>query len=213
MVNWGPDKDSILLVGIMEFANMTLNKELLEYLAKKIGEDCTPKAVQHRLTNMKAKSKAASGAKTPRRIPSKVTKSTPKATGKGRGRKKVDEDDPQDDDEDLLEFPTPTKRSCSTKKWSEEIKDEEPFGKKIKVEEQDGGVLLGVEAEEDDAENEFVVHASSLGLVGPLVFSWEPEVALSYSESIGLVIESIGSVYVLRLVVNEALRLEKSHMD
>ncbi|KAF2012597.1 hypothetical protein BU24DRAFT_411945 [Aaosphaeria arxii CBS 175.79] len=96
MVTWGPAQDAIILLGIMEFMDIKASTALLEHLAEKIGDKCTPKAVSHRLNKLKAEAKnasagtgASSAPGTPSSSkPSKVAK-TPKSTARttpGKGR-------------------------------------------------------------------------------------------------------------------------------
>ncbi|KAF2638939.1 hypothetical protein P280DRAFT_551003 [Massarina eburnea CBS 473.64] len=81
MVSWTSDKDAILLVGIIEFMGITASSQLLEHLATKIGDGCTPKAVSHRLNNLK-KSVKNPGSTTPAGTPVKTFLNTPsKAVG------------------------------------------------------------------------------------------------------------------------------------
>ncbi|KAF1361984.1 hypothetical protein EJ07DRAFT_153563 [Lizonia empirigonia] len=53
MVTWDATKDQTLLKGIFAFHNIKNSAPLLKYLADQIGEGCTPKAVGHRLTNLR----------------------------------------------------------------------------------------------------------------------------------------------------------------
>ncbi|KAF2654764.1 hypothetical protein K491DRAFT_693566 [Lophiostoma macrostomum CBS 122681] len=93
MVNWNSDKDAKLLLGIFEFQEIKASQALLTHLANKIGEGCTPKAVSHRLNNLKKTGKTTA---TPTATPTKGTKSAKGAT---------------DDDDDGTPTPTPTPTS------------------------------------------------------------------------------------------------------
>ncbi|KAF2474165.1 uncharacterized protein BDR25DRAFT_311548 [Lindgomyces ingoldianus] len=153
MVNWTADKDAILLVGIFEFVDIKFSKDLLEHLANKIGYvyssslGCTPKAVNHRLFNMKVKGKAAGGSAA--NTPTKAKPATPKTSGKGKGRGKAapafdgDANNPMDHDEHIIP-PTPTKKRGRPK----ETNAESPAKKKIKAEENDemGSIFGGSNA-------------------------------------------------------------------
>ncbi|KAF2275302.1 uncharacterized protein EI97DRAFT_502212 [Westerdykella ornata] len=78
MVNWSSVEDAKLLAGILEFTNIPMNKGLLEYLAAKIGQDCTPKAVSHRLANIKNRAKGTGGGSSGGKGSTLSTPSTPK---------------------------------------------------------------------------------------------------------------------------------------
>ncbi|KAF1850895.1 uncharacterized protein K460DRAFT_400929 [Cucurbitaria berberidis CBS 394.84] len=53
MVQWNAEKDQVILKGIFKFHEIKNSAPLLEYLAKEIGDGCTPKAVSHRLNNIR----------------------------------------------------------------------------------------------------------------------------------------------------------------
>ncbi|ORX93021.1 hypothetical protein BCR34DRAFT_608664 [Clohesyomyces aquaticus] len=163
MVQWTGEKDAILLAGVFEFIDVKFSKELLEHLAYKIGDGCTPKAVNHRLANMKAKGKAAGAAArptpvTPTKRSATTTNATPKSTGagtgKGRGRGKKaralenvgDDAEPNsmDDAEDLEKLVTPSKKRGRPKEDANSEKAEN--SKKIKVDEgvEEEGMGMGV---------------------------------------------------------------------
>ncbi|KAF2823654.1 hypothetical protein CC86DRAFT_408684 [Ophiobolus disseminans] len=126
MVNWNAEKDQIILKGIFKFLDIKSSGPLLDYLAKEIGENCTPKAVSHRLNNIRSHGKplangGASATPTPTKAPPKKPAGRAKA---GAAKKKApesdDEDSPQSLQEEEVETPTTTrfKRKLSTPKRS-----------------------------------------------------------------------------------------------
>ncbi|KAF2114933.1 hypothetical protein BDV96DRAFT_646799 [Lophiotrema nucula] len=151
MVNWTTEKDLTLLLGILEFNNVTTSGKTLEYLAQKIGEGCTAKAVSHRLANMKKQAKASAEAAgfegspaTPDTTP--AAKATPK---RSRGGKKKSDDNVQDDDES----PTKTKGKRGRKAAKVDEEDEDGVAaKKIKIE---AGIdeAEGLQGGEEEAES------------------------------------------------------------
>ncbi|OSS43657.1 hypothetical protein B5807_11530 [Epicoccum nigrum] len=107
MVNWTPDKDRVILMGIFKFHDLKISKDLLEYLAKDIGGGCTPKAVSHRLSNLKNSGKMTAGGSSPAVSSPAVKKSvatprtprTPRtpASARARSSKKAREEDEEDE--------------------------------------------------------------------------------------------------------------------
>ncbi|KAF9695138.1 hypothetical protein EKO04_006889 [Ascochyta lentis] len=137
MVNWTADKDQTILKGIFAFHKIKISKDFLEYLAAEIGEGCTPKAVSHRLTNLRSSGKAvanstSSGRQTNNTTPSSSrsfktaatprTPRTPKGTallGRGKTSAKTFDDDVTSDnaasDEMPAFHPVGRKRARSSK--------------------------------------------------------------------------------------------------
>ncbi|PVI07634.1 hypothetical protein DM02DRAFT_666546 [Periconia macrospinosa] len=62
MVQWTAEKDQILLKGVFQFNDIKFSQPLLKHLAELIGDECTPKAVSHRLNNIKNSGKPAKSA-------------------------------------------------------------------------------------------------------------------------------------------------------
>ncbi|KAF2854448.1 hypothetical protein T440DRAFT_465413 [Plenodomus tracheiphilus IPT5] len=103
MVNWTAEKDQIILKGIFKFHEIKNSAPLLKYLAEEIGEGCTPKAVSHRLNNIRGGGKAVG---TPKKAAA-ATPKTPRGRPKFTPRKKTADDSdcepegPVDDDEEI----------------------------------------------------------------------------------------------------------------
>ncbi|KAF1974667.1 hypothetical protein BU23DRAFT_567460 [Bimuria novae-zelandiae CBS 107.79] len=134
MVTWTAEKDQQLLKGVFQFCDIKMSGPLVEYLAGIIGEGCTPKAVTHRLTNIKNTSKPVRDQNgTPTKAAPSSAKSTPAktpATGRGRGRgKKVDD---EGDAEAGVEqdMSTPTKAKKRSRPFKADI---EAAKKKVKT--------------------------------------------------------------------------------
>ncbi|KAF2630449.1 hypothetical protein BU25DRAFT_456179 [Macroventuria anomochaeta] len=90
MINWDATKDQTILRGIFAFHNIKNSQPLLEYLAKEIGEGCTPKAVSHRLTSLRKSDKIMNSdgsSATPKKVVS--TPRTPRTPTSSRGRAKA----------------------------------------------------------------------------------------------------------------------------
>ncbi|KAI4915372.1 uncharacterized protein J4E92_009326 [Alternaria infectoria] len=122
MVNWTADKDQIILKGIFKFHDIKSSAPLLKYLSEEIGGDCTPKAVSHRLTNIR-KGGTTHAVASP--TPAALTPKTPRSKAKPVPRKKkavseeVDSDGPQglmDDDEVLSPSAARGKRTLNGKR-------------------------------------------------------------------------------------------------
>ncbi|CAO2649578.1 Nn.00g069630.m01.CDS01 [Neocucurbitaria sp. VM-36] len=117
MVHWTAEKDQIILKGIFKFHDIKSSAPLLKYLADAIGEDCTPKAVSHRLTSIRnggngsarggrsngsvsnTPARASTTSKTPR---SRVVKSTPKKHKVSSDNSDGDSKGTVDDEDDLV---------------------------------------------------------------------------------------------------------------
>ncbi|KAJ4302672.1 hypothetical protein N0V90_001561 [Kalmusia sp. IMI 367209] len=133
MVAWNAEKDQVLLKGVFQFCDIRTSGALLAYLAEQIGEGCTPKAVSHRLNNIKNTGKPTRNPSTAG-TPSKTTsaKSTPaKSPGSGRGRgrppkKTIEEDVPAND------FESAASPLAGRKRGHKE--EDEPEAKKLKTE-------------------------------------------------------------------------------
>ncbi|KAI4941042.1 hypothetical protein J4E86_010542 [Alternaria arbusti] len=170
MVNWTADKDQIILKGIFKFHDIKSSAPLLKYLSEEIGGDCTPKAVSHRLTNIR-KGGTAHAVASPTRTAS--TPKTPRSKAKPVPRKKkavsedADSDGPQglmDDDEVLSPTAAHGKRTLNGKrkptydetsdKEDEEVEVEDmyvPMAKRVKeepVDEEEGVVVEELVEEE-----------------------------------------------------------------
>ncbi|KAL1608475.1 hypothetical protein SLS60_003417 [Paraconiothyrium brasiliense] len=137
MVQWTPEKDQTLLKGVFQFADIKMSKELLEHLASLIGDGCTPKAIQHRLSNIKNTGKPVRDLNTtPTKASADKEKVTPAKTpgsGRGRGRPKKQPDadgEPTNDLDGPLSPSTGRKRGRTT-----EATDGAAPGKKVKKEE------------------------------------------------------------------------------
>ncbi|CAI6333482.1 unnamed protein product [Periconia digitata] len=105
MVQWTAEKDQLLLKGVFQFNNITFSKPLLEHLASMVGEDCTPKAVSHRLNNIKNSGK-------PTKAPGSASSSPVKGAGvkktqAGRGKKAKATDSGASDEGQDNDTPTP----------------------------------------------------------------------------------------------------------
>ncbi|KAF1829388.1 hypothetical protein BDW02DRAFT_602586 [Decorospora gaudefroyi] len=100
MVNWTADKDQIILRVIWKTYKLKATQELKEAIAEAIGEDCTPKAVSHRLSKFSNGGPAQSSANnTPVKTNAKSSTTPKKTTPASRARagKRVQKD--EDDDE------------------------------------------------------------------------------------------------------------------
>ncbi|KAI4913381.1 hypothetical protein J4E85_010835 [Alternaria conjuncta] len=174
MVNWTADKDQIILKGIFKFHDIKSSAPLLKYLSEEIGGDCTPKAVSHRLTNIRKGGTTSANAGTvasPRPAASKPKTPRSKAKPVPRKEKAVSEDADSDgpqglmDDDEILS-PTasrgkrtlngkrkPTYDETSDKEEEEEVEVEDeyvPMAKRVKEEPVDEeGVVVEELAEEE----------------------------------------------------------------
>ncbi|KAJ4354099.1 uncharacterized protein N0V89_005832 [Didymosphaeria variabile] len=163
MVQWTPEKDQTLLKGVFQFADIKMSKELLEHLASLIGDGCTPKAIQHRLTNIKNTGKPVRDLNATPTKPSpakeKAVRSTPSKTpssARGRGRPKKNADtagEPTNDLDGSLSPSTGRKRGRTT-----EATDGVTNGKKVKKEEIEENIFQDAAdqavEEADDAQDE-----------------------------------------------------------
>ncbi|KAF1957443.1 hypothetical protein CC80DRAFT_547348 [Byssothecium circinans] len=138
MVQWNAEKDQLILKGVFQFCDIKCSGPLLKHLAEMIGDDCTPKAVSHRLNNIKNTGKMVKG-------PNDSTTSTPTkasrgAKGKGKSKAKAGGGNGEDlDGPPPSPTPTPTPKKRGRKVKSEEDvfneeEQEESLTKKIKSE-------------------------------------------------------------------------------
>ncbi|KAF2736990.1 hypothetical protein EJ04DRAFT_562061 [Polyplosphaeria fusca] len=131
-----------LMLGLLDFTNISISKELLSHLALKIGEGCTPKAVSHRIQNMKkaaaeAAGKSGSAGSSPKTPGKSGSAALPKTAGKrgSVGKKGADGEEAE------TTQGTPVKgkkrgRPATKKEVSDgEMDDEEErVNKKVKIE-------------------------------------------------------------------------------
>ncbi|KAH6843531.1 hypothetical protein B0T12DRAFT_397741 [Alternaria alternata] len=169
MVNWTADKDQIILKGIFEFHDIKSTGPLLDYLANKIGGDCSAKAVSHRLAKLRNGGTAranngSSGSHTPKATPRSRAKSTPRK--KKQVSEEFDSDGPSgpvDDDEVLSPTAARGKRGLNgmaKPNYDEGSGDEDerddmeeeyvPLAKRVKAEPVEDGEILGDELVEEE---------------------------------------------------------------
>ncbi|KAF3053373.1 hypothetical protein E8E11_011744 [Didymella keratinophila] len=146
MVNWSAEKDQTILRGIFAFHDIKNSQPLLEYLAKEIGEGCTPKAVSHRLTNLRKSGKMVnSGSASSTPIKKTATPRTPRTPASGRGGVKAPKGKPMTDadttseEEEPAPLPSVSRKrgrsSTAPKSYAESdatVGDEEEFTPKSK---------------------------------------------------------------------------------
>ncbi|KAL6706670.1 hypothetical protein ACN47E_005212 [Coniothyrium glycines] len=171
MVTWNAQKDQIILKGIFKFHDIKSGAPLLKYLAEQIGEGCTPKAVSHRLNNIRNSgtpcantSARSTPASTPKRTPVKITpRSRVKISKKQVSDESGSSTGAMDDDEDVVSpSAARVKRGLSggARKSYAELESEEdestPSKKRFKYEPFDDDdssydtVENGITAEDDD---------------------------------------------------------------
>ncbi|KAF2026634.1 hypothetical protein EK21DRAFT_115582 [Setomelanomma holmii] len=177
MVNWNAEKDQIILKGIFKFHDIKSSAPLLKYLSEQIGEGCTPKAVSHRLNNIRNHGKPLANGTSPAKTPTTPrTPKTPASRVKFQPKTNIDTTSESENDgpEGLVESPSArrasVKRAKSTPKRSyaesvDESVDEsqeqsasEPAAKRPRVkpesvdEDAGGHVPFGLRGDEDDFE-------------------------------------------------------------
>ncbi|KAI4608175.1 hypothetical protein J4E80_009183 [Alternaria sp. BMP 0032] len=189
MVNWTADKDQVILKGIFKFHDIKSSAPLLKYLSEEIGggeytpalqcyrnpisPNCTPKAVSHRLSNIrKGGTTNANGGAVASPTRTASTPKTPRSRAKAAPRKKkdaseeVDSDGPQgliDDDEVLSPTAARGKRTLNGKRkptYDEtsdkedgdvEVEDEYvPMAKRVKEEPVDEEAIVVEELVEEE---------------------------------------------------------------
>ncbi|KAF2005392.1 hypothetical protein P154DRAFT_559929 [Amniculicola lignicola CBS 123094] len=180
MVQWTQDKDMVILNAILQFNNIKISKELLEFCASAIGEGCTSKAVTHRIANIKARASAITG-------PTSASgPSTPVSTPRKRGLKAAATPTGKVNSA----TPTPTPKRGRTRKRAEVVEEAEELGgnayggsggndgdgphddedepamKKIKVKEEDVDLEEKEEKAEAEAEAQFVGDLYGYGAEG-----------------------------------------------
>ncbi|KAF3042171.1 hypothetical protein E8E12_008249 [Didymella heteroderae] len=148
----------MILRGIFAFHEIKNSQPLLEYLAKEIGEGCTPKAVSHRLTSLRKSGKMVnSGSPNSTPIKKAATSRASRASASKRGgmkgskgKKTSDADTTSEDEEPVASQSMGRKRGrtfCAPRSYAESdatTGDEEGeftlMPKKVKVEpvEQEG---------------------------------------------------------------------------
>ncbi|KAJ4988675.1 hypothetical protein SVAN01_05808 [Stagonosporopsis vannaccii] len=162
-----------ILKGIFKFHEIKNSAPLLKYLAEEIGGGCTPKAVSHRLSNLRQSGKPVNPS-TPRKTHS--TAKSPRTPSSGRARASVKkiakpeaEDTDEELDEELVSSPLVQRKRTRTPKMqksyaesdasSGDDEDEETFvpqTKKVKAEpvekEAVGGDEGGEGPDEEDGE-------------------------------------------------------------
>ncbi|KAH7348111.1 hypothetical protein BKA66DRAFT_576300 [Pyrenochaeta sp. MPI-SDFR-AT-0127] len=108
MVQWTAEKDQIILRGIFKFHDIKSSTPLLKYLANEIGEDCTPKAVSHRLNNIRNTGAARNSGSVPS-TPSRphATPKTPRSRTKATPKKKNNNNNDSDGPEGLIDEEEP----------------------------------------------------------------------------------------------------------
>ncbi|KAH6622330.1 hypothetical protein C7974DRAFT_457382 [Boeremia exigua] len=184
MVNWTADKDQIILVGIFKFHDIKNSAPLLNYLTKEIGDGCTPKAVSHRLSNLRKSGKPVGSTTTPKKASVARAPRTPASGGRASAKKSVNKDVTSDESggEEAVPSPlasrkrtrtrtpkTPPKYAESDATSGDDDEGEEEFSpvvKKVKTEPVDDEVAAStalviapsasLEEEEDEDEDEGV---------------------------------------------------------
>ncbi|KAJ4379325.1 hypothetical protein N0V86_005370 [Didymella sp. IMI 355093] len=175
MVNWTPQKDQTILKGIFAFHDIKNSQPLLQYLAKEIGEGCTPKAVSHRLANLRNSGKMVNSdgaASTPKKIAatSRLARTPTASLGRAKaskGRKTTGGDTTsEDDDGEPIVSPSAdrkrTRTSATRKTYAESdatTGDEEedeftPKSKKVKTEPVEEEGTTGAAGTNDPIEEE-----------------------------------------------------------
>ncbi|KAJ4322182.1 hypothetical protein N0V94_002530 [Neodidymelliopsis sp. IMI 364377] len=178
MVNWTAELDCKILKGIFTFHKIKSSGPLLDYLAKEIDlAGCTPKAVSHRLSNLRSSGKMTTTS-SPAKAPEKAvaTPRTPRAkvSGGGKGKatpaKKIADEDTTSDGTVEMEEPvvspsvrrkrtrvqsTPvTYDSASTGEGDDDDEEFTPVVKRVKAEPVDDNPFVGLSDNNRGGEDE-----------------------------------------------------------
>ncbi|KAH5994294.1 hypothetical protein HBI83_245580 [Parastagonospora nodorum] len=113
------DEDQVILKGIFKFCDIKSSAPLLKCLAKEISGDCTPKAVSHRLANIRNHGKPlpASTGNTP--VKAIMTPKTPRSCAKATPKKSRTPGESESDSgspEGPLKSPSPSVKRTSAKR-------------------------------------------------------------------------------------------------